>query len=189
MVFIIIVDNSSGNNPTSWFNYLLHIFPAFVFVSAYMYLVSFLADLYYSNVDYNNHLAKPALLLVVVSAYIILALMALITFGNKKLNKLATQAFKSFAYISEFLIGVVYLIIGLMIIYYGEKISMIFSSKGRGLHDPADDMSQKLKILSQSIGGLFLIKSFSGFLSSMKAFGDYYPVSIGANVWDFFVIN
>lgn len=82
LVFIILLHNSSGNNPSSWFNYACHVVPAFVFVSAYMYLVTFLADLYYSNIEYNNHLAKPALLLIVVSAYIILALMALITFGN-----------------------------------------------------------------------------------------------------------
>ena len=83
MVFIIILENKSGNDPASWFNYLFHVVPAFVFVSAYMYLVTFLADLYYSNIEYNNHLAKPALLLIVVSAYIILAMMALITFGKK----------------------------------------------------------------------------------------------------------
>jgi hypothetical protein len=83
LVFIIILENKSGNDPASWFNYLFHVVPAFVFVSAYMYLVTFLADLYYSNIEYNNHLAKPALLLIVVSAYIILAMMALITFGKK----------------------------------------------------------------------------------------------------------
>lgn len=82
LIFIIVLENRSGNSPASWFNYICHTVPAFVFVSAYMYLVTFLADLYYSSIEYNNHLAKPALLLVCVSAYIILALMALITFGN-----------------------------------------------------------------------------------------------------------
>lgn len=82
LIFIIILENKTGNDPASWFNYFCHVVPAFVYVSAYMYLVTFLADLYYLNIEYNNHLAKPALLLVVVSAYIILALMALITFGK-----------------------------------------------------------------------------------------------------------
>lgn len=82
LIFIIVLENRSGNNPASWFNYLCHTVPAFIFVSAYMYLVTFLADLYYTSIEYNNHLAKPALLLICVSAYIILALMALITFGN-----------------------------------------------------------------------------------------------------------
>ena len=71
LIFIIVLENRSGNNPASWFNYFCHIVPAFVFVSAYMYLVTFLADLYYTSLDYNNHVAKPVLLLVVISAYII----------------------------------------------------------------------------------------------------------------------
>lgn len=79
---IITLGNSSGNNPSSWFNYLAHVVPSFVFVSAYMSLVTLLADTYYQYSNYNNHLAKPALLLVVVSGYIILALMALITFSK-----------------------------------------------------------------------------------------------------------
>jgi hypothetical protein len=86
LIFIIILENKSGNDPGSWFNYVCHVVPAFVFVSTYMYLVTFLADLYYSNTEYNNHLAKPALLMIVVSSYIILALMMLITFGKYFFN-------------------------------------------------------------------------------------------------------
>jgi len=82
LVLIIILGNSSGNNPTSWFNYLAHVVPSFVFVSAYIYLLTILADSYYSDSNYNNHLAKPAFLLVVVSSYILLALIALISFGK-----------------------------------------------------------------------------------------------------------
>jgi len=81
LVFIIILENKSGNDPASWFNYFFHVVPAFVFVSAYTYLVTFFADLYYSNIEYNNHLAKPAILMIVVSSYILLALMALFTFS------------------------------------------------------------------------------------------------------------
>ncbi len=77
-----MLENKSGNDPASWFNYICHVVPAFVFVSGYMYFVTSLTDLYYSNTDYVNHLTKPALLLTVVSSYIILAMMALITFGK-----------------------------------------------------------------------------------------------------------
>ena len=95
LIFIIVLENRSGNNPASWFNYLCHTVPAFIFVSAYMYLVTFLADLYYTSIEYNNHLAKPALFLICVSAYIILALMALITFcKNKVLAGLYTRSNK-----------------------------------------------------------------------------------------------
>ncbi len=83
LVFIIVLENKSGNDPASWFNYICHVVPAFVYVSGYMYLVTYLTDLYHSSIEYYNHLTKPALLLTVVSSYIILVMMALITFGKK----------------------------------------------------------------------------------------------------------
>ena len=82
LVLIITLGNSSENNPTSWFNYVAHVVPAFIFVSAYVYLLSILADSYYSESNYNNHLVKPAFLLLVVGSYIILAIIALISFGK-----------------------------------------------------------------------------------------------------------
>jgi hypothetical protein len=86
LVLIISLGNSSENNPTSWFNYVAHAVPAFIFVSAYINLLTILADSYYANSNYNNHLVKPAFLLLVVASYIILAIIALISFGNNKNN-------------------------------------------------------------------------------------------------------
>lgn len=75
-----------------------------------------------------------------------------------------------------------------MIIYYGQKISEVVRIKtSYDTSDPASDMSYKLRILSLSIGGMFLFKSFCGLLTALHFFDDFYPVSIGANQWDFFV--
>lgn len=82
LIFIIILGNPNGNNPTSWLNSLLHVFPSFIFVSSYMYLSTFLADMYYTNIDYHNHIMKPALIISVVSGYILLAVIALLTFSK-----------------------------------------------------------------------------------------------------------
>lgn len=83
--------------------------------------------------------------------------------------------------------AVVYSILGTMIVYYGEKISELFTIKNTRSYDPSNDIGKKLRVLSLSIGGLFLLKSFCGFLTAFHFFGDFYPVAIGANVWDFFV--
>lgn len=88
---------------------------------------------------------------------------------------------------SEFLIGLVYLVLGAMIIYYGEKIAESVMSKQNQTSDPSSDMSVKMRILSLTIGALFMIKSLCGFLTAFGFFDDFYPVSIGANVWDFIV--
>jgi hypothetical protein len=158
-----------------------------------MNLVTFLADLYYSHSNYNNHLAKPAMILVVVCSYILLTLLALITFGKFNLT-VAANAFKAFAYLAEFLIGILYLVLGSMLIYYGMKIATIFGATptGASRYEQIQDNSNyetnmKLKILSNVIGGLFLFKSFLALLSAFHFFHDFYPTSIGANLWDFLV--
>ena len=85
--------------------------------------------------------------------------------------------------------AIVYLILGTMIIYYGEKISNLFAITNSNNNDNNDnEIGLKLRILSISIGGLFLIKSLCGFIAGFHLFGNFYPTSIGANVWDFFVI-
>ncbi len=74
-----------------------------------------------------------------------------------------------------------------MIIYYGEKIALVVRIKTYDTYDPSNDMSFKLRILAISIGGLFLLKSLCGLLTALHFFDDIYPISIGANIWDFFV--
>jgi hypothetical protein len=75
-----------------------------------------------------------------------------------------------------------------MIIYYGEKIAMVVRVRSYDSFDPSsNDMSVKLRILSAAIGGLFLLKSFCGLLTAFRFFDDFYPVAIGANLWDFLV--
>ena len=82
--------------------------------------------------------------------------------------------------------AVVYAILGTMIIYYGEKCVGIINTKNKA-YGQNNENTHKLIILSLSIGGIFLLKSFCGLLTAFHAFGDFYPTSIGANVWDFFV--
>ena len=82
LIIIILTQNNTGNNPTAWLTYFFHAIPVFCFVSAYMCLIIFFAETYYSFSSYHNHLIKPTLLILAVSCYIIIALISLITFGN-----------------------------------------------------------------------------------------------------------
>jgi hypothetical protein len=110
-----------------------------------------------------------------------------------KFNYLATNGFKSFAYLAEFIIGFLYIFLGAMLIYYGMKIATIFGATvGTSRYDMIQENSNyeinmKLRILSNVIGGLFLLKGFFALLTALHVFGDFYPVSIGANLWDFLV--
>lgn len=64
-------------------NSILHVAPAFIFVSSYVYLATFFSDVYYASIGYVNHLLKPALSIAINGGYIILALIALITLVSK----------------------------------------------------------------------------------------------------------
>jgi len=178
LMIIILTSNNTGNNVTAWITYFAHAFPAICFVSAYMCLVIFFADTYFSTSSYSNHLIRPALFILAISCYALLFLMALITF--------AIGSYKAFAYLSEFLIGLAYIIIGFLTIYYGQMVSQVFESKSTiDNYEANKEMSFKLLLMSVSIGSLFLVKSFLALLSSFGAFGDIYPVSLGVNLWDF----
>jgi hypothetical protein len=83
-----------------------------------------------------------------------------------------------------------------MLIYYGRKITNRFDNTTPGNTKYADyytannqysETTVKLQILSNAIGGLFLLKSLLALLSAFHFFDDFYPVSWGANLWDFLV--
>ena len=174
LIFILAFGNPNGDTATSWLNSILHVFPAFLFVSSYMYLATFFANIYYDHIYYDNHIMKPALTMIVQGGYTVLIILALIT--------LVFKAYIAFFYISEFLMAMLYLVLGSIIIYFGSKLSSIFQEKAQNNYDSSNQMGNKLSVLSFSIGGLFIIKGLSGLLTAVNAINPTkYP-----NVYDFF---
>lgn len=173
LIFILIISNPNGNNGISWINSLLHIGPAFVFVSSYMYLAIFFSDIYYTTIEYTNHLLRPALTIIINGGYTLLGLIALIT--------LVSRSFKIFFYISELLMAILYLVLGSVIIYFGKKVSEIFKIKSQQNNFDSNERDNNLGFLSYSIGGLFLLKGVSGVIGGL---GAYDPPN--HNIYDFF---
>ena len=172
LIFILIINNPNGNNGISWINSFLHVAPAFIFVSSYMYLATFFAHIYYSSIDYYNHLLRPALTMIVNGGYVFLGLIGIITLFIGK--------YKIFFYISELLMAILYLVLGSVIIYFGKKVSEIIESKSQNNFD-SNDRNNKFGLMSLSIGSLFLIKGVSGVLGGISA---YDPKN--HNIYDFF---
>lgn len=145
LIIVIILENNSGNSPTAWMNYLAHVLPSMMFVSAYMALLYLLIDYYYSLKNEINHLIQPILRIVVVCGYIIIAIIALISFASKQ--------FKMFMYFSEFIIGVVYIITSSMIIYYGRLIGNYYRERHTNYEmNPTEKVSFfNIKILKRFI--------------------------------------
>lgn len=72
-----------------------------------------------------------------------------------------------------------------MIIYYGDKLNKGMGTDGERVS--VNNTRNKLNLISMVTGGLFLCKSFFGLLTAFHIFDDFYPVSVGPNIWDFFV--
>ena len=69
LIFIIIISNPNGNNGISWINSVLHVVPAFVFVTSYNNLAIFFSEVYAKTSEYINHLLKPGLSIMINSGY------------------------------------------------------------------------------------------------------------------------
>ena len=170
LIFIIIINNPNGNNGISWVNSVLHVVPAFLFVTTYIYLVLFFSDFFYKLDGYLSTLLRPALTIMVNSGYFFLALIGIIT--------LLAKAYKSFFYISELLMALLYLVLGCVEIHYGRITSSVFEEKKTY---ESNLLQSILKKMSYSIGALFLLKGITGVLEGI---GAYSPPN--HNVFDFF---
>ena len=170
LIFIIIINNPNGNNGISWVNSFLHVVPAFLFVTSYIYLVLFFSDFFYKTEGYISHLLRPVLTIMINSGYFFLVLIAIIT--------LLAKAYKSFFYISELLMALLYLILGCVEIRYGQITANLFEDKKDYEHIL---LQNTLRKMSYSIGFLFLLKGITGVLEGI---GAYSPPN--HNVFDFF---
>ena len=126
-----------------------------------MYLATFFANKYYSSIDYNNHLLRPALTIIVNGGYIFFGLIGIIT--------LLIGKYKIFFYISELLMDILFLVWGSVIIYFGKKVSEIIESKSQN-NFYSNVRNKKFGLMSLSIGSLFLIKGVSGVLGGIGAY-------------------
>ena len=170
LIFIIIINNPNGNNGISWVNSILHVVPAFLFVTSYIYLVLFFQDFFYKFDGYFSHLLRPILTIMINSGYFFLALIGIIT--------LLAKAYKSFFYISELLMALLYLVLGCVEIHYGKITANLFEEK-KNYENLL--LQNTLRKMSYSIGFLFLLKGVTGVLEGI---GAYSPPN--HNVFDFF---
>ena len=169
LIFIIIISNPNGNNGISWINSVLHVVPAFVFVTSYINLAIIFSEIYRTS-GYTSHILRPALIILINSGYVILAIVAIIT--------LLAKSYKAFFYISELLMALLYLVLGSVIIYLGKCASEVFMDKNIYENSGFDN---NIRMMAFSIGGLFLLKGICGILEGI---GAYSPPN--HNVFDFF---
>lgn len=79
--------------------------------------------------------------------------------------------------------ALLYLVLGSIIIYYGNKVSLFFQLKTQNKFDAANELRNRISILSYSLGGLFLLKGLSGLLTGLTLLNS----TTIPNIYDFFV--
>ena len=175
LILIILIKNPIINSPLKWFNIILHFLPSFIFIIPYYYLSVFLSEIYYINLEYNNNIIRPILLFIIIIEFICFFFISLIT--------LFAGAYEMFYYIIEFLDGLLYFIISLIIFFYGKKLSKHFYVKDITLYNYTSNIiSKKLYIISNSFGGLFLLKGIISIYVIIKKIN----IKNLKNVCDFF---
>ena len=173
LIFIILISNPNGNNGISWMNSILHVVPAFVFVTSYVHLSHFLSEIYTHFSGYQNLLIEPFLTLLINGCYAFLALIALIT--------LLAKAYKTFFYISELLMALLYLVLGVTIMYNGKNASDSYNENLKEKNYENYKNKNNYGITGISLGVLFILKGICGLLEGI---GVYSPPN--HNVFDFF---
>ena len=175
LILIILIKNPVINSPLKWFNIILHFFPSFIFIIPYYYLSIFLSEIYYIKLEYNNNFIKPILLCIIIIEFICLFFISLIT--------LFAGTYEVFYYITELLNGLLYFIISLIIFFYGRKVSKYFYLKNITFFNyNSNEISKKLYIISNSFGGLFLLKGIFSIYIIFKKIN----IKNLKNVFDFF---
>lgn len=119
LIIVIILENNSGNNKLSFVNYIAHVIPSLSFVSAYIILIYMLSKYYYDLEEKENHFLNPVLKISLFGCYLIITIVALYSLISNK--------YKTFMYISEFIIGFIYIIISSVLIYYGQLVGNYLS--------------------------------------------------------------
>ncbi len=174
IILIILIKNPIENSPLKWFNIIFHLFPSFIFTFPFYFFSVFLSEVYYINLEYNNNFLRPILLCFIGVECIILFFLSFIT--------LFAGAYKTFFYISEFLNGFLYIVLSLIILFYGRKVSKLFNvQKTNLLNYVSNEISKKLNILSNTLGLIFLFKGLISLYISIKKINIIY-----SNVFDFF---
>jgi hypothetical protein len=62
------------------------------------------------------------------------------------MSLLVFQKYKAFAYASELMIGLVYVIIAVLTIYYGHQVSLVFENKSTNENSENKQTSNKVSI-------------------------------------------
>ena len=181
-IFFLFFENKTSYDLISFINFLLHIFPSFMFLMSLYINIGFLIEKFY-EISLRRIYVLKSLKYILYFSLLLIILLSLSVFIFK--------IYKQSYFFIESLMCLIFLIIGFLYLIYGRKISNFMQeSNNIRINNPLAMKTVRSLINEKIIGICFLIcpayiivGTIKG-LIAIKFFGVWYPTFIDLNLYD-----
>jgi len=181
-IYFIIFSNKTGYDPISFINYLLHIFPSFMFLMSLYINIGFLIEKFYEILQRRMYVLTSF-------KYILYFSLLLITLLS--ISVFIFRIYKESYFFMESLICLNFLIIGFLYLIYGRKISNFMKEANNNrMNNPLAMKNIRNNIHNKIIGTCFIISPSYIIVGSIKGliainfFDTWYPNFMDLNLYD-----
>ena len=182
LIFFLFFENKTSYDLISFINFLLHIFPSFMFLMCLYINIGFLIEKFY-EISLRRIYVLKSLKYILYFSLLLIILLSLSVFIFK--------IYKQSYFFIESLMCLIFLIIGFLYLIYGRKISNFMKeSNSIRINNPIAMKTVRSLINEKIIGICFLIcpayiivGTIKG-LVAIKFFGVWYPTFIDLNLYD-----
>ena len=182
LIFFLLFENMTSYDLISFINFLLHIFPSFMFLMSLYINIGFLIEKFY-EISLRRIYVLKSLKYILYFSLLLIILLSLSVFIFK--------IYKQSYFFIESLMCLIFLIIGFLYLIYGMKISNFMKeSNNIRINNPIAMKTVRNLINEKIIGICFLVcpayiivGTIKG-LVAIKFFGVWYPTFIDLNLYD-----
>lgn len=181
-IYFVLFSNKTKYDLISYINYLLHIFPSFLFLLSFYINIGFLIEKFY-EFSFQKINVLTALKYILYFSILLIILLSLTVFIFKIYRK-------SYFFV-ESLMCLNYLIVGFLYIIYGRKIANYIKEKNNNrVYNPIMMKNMRNLINYKILGTCFIICPSYIVLGAIKGlvainfFGVSYPTFMDLNIYD-----
>jgi hypothetical protein len=182
LIFFLFFENKTSYDLISYTNFLLHIFPSFMFLMCLYINIGFLIEKFYEISLRRIYISKSLKYILYFSLLLIILL---------SISVFIFKIYKESYFFIESLMCLIFLIIGFLYLIYGKKISNFMKeSNNIRLNNPIAMKTVRSLINEKIIGICFLICPAYIIFGTIKGlvainfFGVWYPTFIDLNLYD-----
>lgn len=182
LIFFLFFENKTSYDLISYINFLLHIFPSFMFLMSLYINIGFLIEKFY-EISLRRIYISKSLKYILYFSLLLIILLSLSVFFFK--------IYKESYFFIESLMCLIFLIIGFLYLIYGKKISNFMKeSNNIRINNPIAMKTVRSLINEKIIGICFLICPAYIIVGTIKGlvainfFGVWYPTFIDLNLYD-----